>query len=230
VTRRPVPARRRRARGGVAPTSPLWTTPKAIWFSVDQPSADSITWPAPGATSRLCRESFTKRPFDALPSSLLARIDVLVVNAPYVPTREMGLLPMEARVYEPPVALDGGPDAGCAFTGDSQGSWQLVGTRGSSAGRGRRAAGVVCRPDDAACRPTTHVERCRRFGSDGHHCPQEAGWARTQHRPMGPVATQSPFGSNQDAPSSIGPATQADHRPRGRSKGSHCGGANVAAR
>ena len=38
------------------------------------------------------------------------RIDVLVVNAPYVPSEEVGLLPAEARVHEPRMALDGGAD------------------------------------------------------------------------------------------------------------------------
>jgi release factor glutamine methyltransferase len=33
-----------------------------------------------------------------------------VVNAPYVPTAEIALMPPEARLHEPPVALDGGSD------------------------------------------------------------------------------------------------------------------------
>jgi release factor glutamine methyltransferase len=37
-------------------------------------------------------------------------VDVLVANAPYVPTEALGLLPPEARVHEPRVALDGGTD------------------------------------------------------------------------------------------------------------------------
>jgi release factor glutamine methyltransferase len=48
--------------------------------------------------------------FDPLPPSLRGRIDVLVANVPYVPTDEIALLPREARLYEPEVALDGGPD------------------------------------------------------------------------------------------------------------------------
>jgi release factor glutamine methyltransferase len=48
--------------------------------------------------------------FDPLPGGLRGRIDVLVVNAPYVPTGEIGLMPPEARLHEPLVALDGGPD------------------------------------------------------------------------------------------------------------------------
>lgn len=48
--------------------------------------------------------------FDPLPSALRGRIDILVANVPYVPTEEVGLLPPEAREYEPLVALDGGAD------------------------------------------------------------------------------------------------------------------------
>jgi release factor glutamine methyltransferase len=48
--------------------------------------------------------------FEALPAGLRGRVDVLVVNAPYVPTDELGFMPTEARLHEPRVALDGGPD------------------------------------------------------------------------------------------------------------------------
>jgi release factor glutamine methyltransferase len=48
--------------------------------------------------------------FGPLPARLRGRVDVLVVNAPYVPTAEIALLPPEARLHEPRVALDGGPD------------------------------------------------------------------------------------------------------------------------
>jgi release factor glutamine methyltransferase len=48
--------------------------------------------------------------YDALPADLRGRIDVVVVNAPYVPTDEVGLMPAEARLHEPLVALDGGSD------------------------------------------------------------------------------------------------------------------------
>ncbi|MFG2191901.1 putative protein N(5)-glutamine methyltransferase [Streptomyces sp. NPDC048639] len=47
---------------------------------------------------------------DPLPERLRGRVDVLVANAPYVPTDEFGLLPPEARLHEPRVALDGGAD------------------------------------------------------------------------------------------------------------------------
>ncbi len=47
---------------------------------------------------------------DALPAALRGRVDVLVVNAPYVPTASLALMPPEARDHEPLVALDGGAD------------------------------------------------------------------------------------------------------------------------
>ena len=37
-------------------------------------------------------------------------VDLLVANAPYVPTAEIEFMPSEARLHEPPAALDGGAD------------------------------------------------------------------------------------------------------------------------
>lgn len=48
--------------------------------------------------------------YAALPPALRGRVDLLLVNAPYVPTGEIALMPPEARDHEPKVALDGGPD------------------------------------------------------------------------------------------------------------------------
>ncbi|WP_309110927.1 putative protein N(5)-glutamine methyltransferase [Saccharothrix sp.] len=48
--------------------------------------------------------------YAALPADLRGRVDVLVVNAPYVPTDAIALMPPEARDHEPLVALDGGAD------------------------------------------------------------------------------------------------------------------------
>jgi release factor glutamine methyltransferase len=48
--------------------------------------------------------------FDPLPASLAGRVNVLVANAPYVPTAEIDLMPREARLHERPAALDGGAD------------------------------------------------------------------------------------------------------------------------
>lgn len=48
--------------------------------------------------------------YEPLPGALRGRVDVLVANAPYVPTEVIGLLPAEARIYEPRAAVDGGSD------------------------------------------------------------------------------------------------------------------------
>lgn len=48
--------------------------------------------------------------YDALPAALRGRVDVLAVNAPYVPHDAIALMPPEARLHEPAVALDGGAD------------------------------------------------------------------------------------------------------------------------
>ncbi|MDM7831210.1 putative protein N(5)-glutamine methyltransferase [Cellulomonas edaphi] len=48
--------------------------------------------------------------FDAVPDALRGRIDVVVVNAPYVPTGAIALMPPEARDHEHRIALDGGAD------------------------------------------------------------------------------------------------------------------------
>jgi release factor glutamine methyltransferase len=48
--------------------------------------------------------------YGPLPGALMGQVDVLVANVPYVPTEAVGLLPAEAREYEPRVALDGGTD------------------------------------------------------------------------------------------------------------------------
>jgi release factor glutamine methyltransferase len=48
--------------------------------------------------------------YEPLPAALRGRVDVLVANVPYIPTEAIGLLPPEARLHEPRVALDGGAD------------------------------------------------------------------------------------------------------------------------
>lgn len=48
--------------------------------------------------------------YDPLPASLRGRVDLLVVNAPYVPTDAIALMPPEAREHEPHITLDGGAD------------------------------------------------------------------------------------------------------------------------
>jgi release factor glutamine methyltransferase len=48
--------------------------------------------------------------YEPLPASLRGTVDLLVVNAPYVPTDAIALMPPEARLYEARAALDGGAD------------------------------------------------------------------------------------------------------------------------
>ena len=48
--------------------------------------------------------------YEPLPPSLAGRVDLLLANAPYVPTDSIALMPPEARLHEPRIALDGGRD------------------------------------------------------------------------------------------------------------------------
>jgi release factor glutamine methyltransferase len=48
--------------------------------------------------------------YSALPARLRGHVEILAVNAPYVPTAAISSMPHEARVHEPRVSLDGGPD------------------------------------------------------------------------------------------------------------------------
>ena len=48
--------------------------------------------------------------FDPLPAHLRGTVELLLVNAPYVPSDEVQRMPPEARLHEPLVALDGGSD------------------------------------------------------------------------------------------------------------------------
>jgi release factor glutamine methyltransferase len=48
--------------------------------------------------------------YEPLPTALQGHVELLVANAPYVPTDAIGFLPPEARMHEPQLALDGGAD------------------------------------------------------------------------------------------------------------------------
>lgn len=48
--------------------------------------------------------------YEPVPASLRGRVDLLLANAPYVPTAAIAGMPPEARLHEPRVALDGGTD------------------------------------------------------------------------------------------------------------------------
>ncbi len=100
--------------------------------------------------------------YDALPVALRGRVDVLVVNPPYVPTAAIATMPPEARDHEPRLALDGGPDGldvqrrVVAQAPDwlAPGGWLLVETsqeQASGTSGAFRAAGLtaqVIRDDD----------------------------------------------------------------------------------
>ena len=62
--------------------------------------------PMPGGKGRV----YVGDLFGALPDGLRGRADILICNAPYVPTGDVAFLPAEARDHEPLVALDGGVD------------------------------------------------------------------------------------------------------------------------
>ncbi|ATF14026.1 putative protein N(5)-glutamine methyltransferase [Brevibacillus sp. HB1.2] len=48
--------------------------------------------------------------FEPLPIILRGHVNVIVANAPYVPTKAIDFLPLEARIHEARIALDGGTD------------------------------------------------------------------------------------------------------------------------
>ncbi|MFR9780069.1 putative protein N(5)-glutamine methyltransferase [Micromonospora sp. MS34] len=48
--------------------------------------------------------------FVPVPGEWRGRLDLVVANAPYVPSEAVALLPAEARLHEAPLALDGGVD------------------------------------------------------------------------------------------------------------------------
>lgn len=48
--------------------------------------------------------------YEPLPRPIQGRVDLLLANAPYVPTGELHLMPREARFHEEAVTLDGGKD------------------------------------------------------------------------------------------------------------------------
>lgn len=106
--------------------------------------------------------------FGALPADLRNRVDVLAVNAPYVPTREIATMPPEAREHEPRWALDGGADgldvhrrvAAEAATWLSRGGGLLVETsarQASTAARIMAEAGLRSRVEHSADRWSTVV-------------------------------------------------------------------------
>jgi len=62
------------------------------------------------ARSNGVADAFVGDLFDAVPLSLQARVDLLLANAPYVPTGMVATMPRESRDFEPRAAIDGGVD------------------------------------------------------------------------------------------------------------------------
>jgi len=93
---------------GVAPVASLVARSRAdatVWASDIDPAAVALAErnldPSHVAVGDL---------FAGLPQELREHVDVVVANAPYVPTAELALMPVEAREHEPRHALDGGGD------------------------------------------------------------------------------------------------------------------------
>ncbi|MEU4388500.1 putative protein N(5)-glutamine methyltransferase [Promicromonospora sp. NPDC023805] len=62
------------------------------------------------ATGALTPHTYAGDLADPLPAEVWGHVDVVVANAPYVPTTAISTMPPEAREHEPHAALDGGDD------------------------------------------------------------------------------------------------------------------------
>ena len=82
--------------------------------------------------------------FEGLPPVLRGALDLIVANAPYVPSEEIAFMPAEARLYEHRVALDGGADGLDLHRRIAAQAAELAPTRRAPGDRDQRAAG---RPD-----------------------------------------------------------------------------------
>jgi release factor glutamine methyltransferase len=85
----------------------------AVYAAV--PGIELVAADVEPAAVRCARRNITGAVYEGdlyapLPDSLRGRVDVLVANAPYVPSDAVDLMPPEARLHEPLVALDGGSD------------------------------------------------------------------------------------------------------------------------
>lgn len=83
--------------------------PVAVTCAHDNLKALSDDAAAPGVGA-LTAHTYPGDLADRLPAEVWGRVDVLVANAPYVPTAAISLMPPEAREHEPRAALDGGDD------------------------------------------------------------------------------------------------------------------------
>ena len=77
-----------------------------VWAADLDPAAIDCARGNLGPTANLrCGDLFAP-----LPDTLRGCLDLVVASAPYVPTVALATLPPEARLHEPVLALDGGPD------------------------------------------------------------------------------------------------------------------------
>ena len=98
--------------------------------------------------------------FAALPDRLRGRVDILICNAPYVPTGDVAFLPAEARDHEPLVALDGGLDGLAVLRRAASGapSWLAPGGALLVETSERQAAEMAGAMAAADLRPVVHTE------------------------------------------------------------------------
>ena len=64
--------------------------------------------------------------YQPLPATLRGRVDILIANAPYVPTESIATMPPEARLHEPRAALDGGTDGLDVQRRVAAGAWEWL--------------------------------------------------------------------------------------------------------
>ena len=100
--------------------------------------------------------------YEPLPQSLAGRVDLLLANAPYVPSDSIELMPPEARLYEPRMALDGGSDGLDLLRRIIAGARRWLGPNGRllvEAGRSQAPASVAaCERNGLAARIVTSDE------------------------------------------------------------------------
>jgi release factor glutamine methyltransferase len=98
--------------------------------------------------------------FAALPDGLRGRVDILICNAPYVPTGDVAFLPAEARDHEPLVALDGGLDGLAVLRRAASGapSWLAPGGALLVETSDRQAAEMASAMAAAGLRPVIHTD------------------------------------------------------------------------
>ena len=114
--------------------------------------------------------------YQPLPPALRGRVDVLVANAPYVPTESVALLPPEARLHEPrSSARRWRGRARRAAPGDRRGA-RVARAGRAPAGRDQSGAGAAGRRDDRRTGADPARGRIRRPGRHGRH--RDPGWRR----------------------------------------------------